>query len=810
MNKITTKIALLLCIISVLFSGIVTAGNNETKPSKIDFNRGWAFVKSIADWPVDFEKENNALEPVHLPHTWNADDMVVGSSTPYEGVAWYRKNFIAPSMAEGQRLLLEFEGVTNCHKVWVNGGYAGGRNGGFLPTLMDITDLLEEGENTILVRVDSRFEITAAMPANIDWNRYGGITRPVWMHVREHAYLTSAGVEIRTPEVTKEKASTLVQVHVQEESLSGSELQIRHTLIEPDGDIISTITNSLNTAYSRTNTIETELPLVSNPELWSDTRPVLYTLKTEVIEGGEVIDQREDRIGYRFFHFDADEGFVLNGKPTQLRGANIHIFYPGLGNAVPERFHRSEMELMKEMGCNFMRTSHYPRPKACLDVCDELGILVMEEQPYWHGSVRASYGEAAIDNAPRLINDMVRHHRNHPSIIAWNTVNEVMIAPFYQIGTGHLEPNDPRREAWMINAKEYPYIRRHLQKMVDAFKEADPDRPVSMVVGGAWKKNDAAHLTSVADIVAYNGGAMSFGSEFKDSETGKVYDFQPDYYREHYPQHIHLMSEGVLNIFTYERGEWEQEDKAWRKSAECWNQMGARPWFAGGSMWCFTDYSANGILRLHGVVDRHRLKKDLFYFYEAMWADHPVMHIMGHWNHITGSSQDIVVFTNCSDVELTLNGKSLGKGISCAADYPEIDNPPLVWKNVSFKKGKLEAKGKYGNQQLTDSRITAGKPVQIKLRASNDLISNGRDISYIDITLCDKKGNRCYTAEQELTVKVNGPATLAGSEKVQVNGGLARVAIRSNGELGELTISASGINTAGDKLKNDAEVTLWK
>ncbi len=503
MNKFSIPKILLFCFMCQLFSVTANADNKAKKATKIDFNQNWAFVKSNVERIVDFEKENKAMETVLLPHTWNAHDMVVGSNAPYEGVAWYRKTFATPSLTEKQRLLLEFEGVNNCHTVWINGGYAGGRNGGFLPTLLDITDLLEEGENTVLVRVDSRFTITAAMPANIDWNRYGGITRPVWMHVREHAYLTSVGVEIRTPEVTKESATTLVQVHVQEESLSGSELQIHHTLTRPNGTLVSTTSNSLLTKYSRKNTVETELPLVSNPKLWSDTNPILYTLKTEVIEDGVVIDQRTDRIGYRFFHFDVDKGFVLNGEPTQLRGANMHIFYPGLGNAVPERFHRSEMELMKKMGCNFMRTAHYPRPKMVLDICDELGILVMEEQPYWHGSVRASHGEEAVDNAPRLIQDMVKHHRNHPSIIAWNTVNEVMIAPFFQIGLGHFEPNDPRRAAWLINTKEYPYIRRHLQKMVDAFKEADPDRPVSMVVGGAWKKNDNAQMTSVAAMEHY-------------------------------------------------------------------------------------------------------------------------------------------------------------------------------------------------------------------------------------------------------------------------------------------------------------------
>lgn len=775
---------------------------DKRKHTRLDFNKDWQFTESFAEWPEDLRDENPHMAPVILPHTWNADDMGLGTTDPYVGPGWYRKVFTAPSLKPEQRLLLETEGATNCHKVWVNDGYAGGRNGGFLPTLMDITDMIKDGENTVLVRADNSYELTAVMPRGIDWNRYGGISRPVWLHVREHAYLACAGIEIRTPSVSPKAAKTVVKTSLEETRIDGATLAVRHTLMNPDGDFISETKTSISTRYSLTNTCETELPTVEGPELWSDETPALYTLLTEILENGRLIDQREERIGFRFFSFDADEGFFLNGKPTKLRGANIHIFFPGLGNALPERFHRSDMELIKSMGCNFLRTSHYPRPKACLDACDEHGILVMEEQPYWHGSVRASNGEAAIDNVPRTICDMVRHHGNHPCIIAWNTVNEVMLAPAYKPGVGHLEPNDPRREAWKINPREYPYIRRHLQKMVDAFKDADPSRPVSVVIGGRWQANDDAGLTSVADIVAFNGGAMGLPKEeerFIGPKTGKRYEFLPDYYHDIYPDRVQLMSEGVLNDVDQinARGDWAAEQPAWRRNAQYWSIMNRRQWFCGGSMWCFTDYTANGLMRLHGAVDPYRLPKDVFYFYAAMWSDRPVLHIPGHWNYNTGDKREVVVFTNCSDIELTLNGKELGPGTSSAAEYPALDHPPLVWTDVPFEAGELKAVGSFDGSEVADVRRTAGTPAKVELRASNeDLLADGRDIAYIDVAACDTAGNRCYMDSSMVTISVTGEATLAGPSERALSGGLLRFAIRSNGNTGQITIVVSGSTLA--------------
>ncbi|MCF7956597.1 MAG: hypothetical protein K9M75_12405, partial [Phycisphaerae bacterium] len=189
-------LAALIVLMSVISVLNVFAGDaGKSTCGRVDFNRGWSFVKSDAKWMDDFAAEEKEMSAVILPHSWNADDMGPGLKDPYIGGGWYRKTFTAPELKPGQRLLIEFEGITNSSRVWVNGGYAGGRNGGFLSSLLDITDLLDEGENTIVVRADNSYKLEAAMPVWIGWDRHGGISRPVWLHVRDHAYIACAGVE---------------------------------------------------------------------------------------------------------------------------------------------------------------------------------------------------------------------------------------------------------------------------------------------------------------------------------------------------------------------------------------------------------------------------------------------------------------------------------------------------------------------------------------------------------------------------------------------------------------------------------------
>ncbi len=769
----------------------------ENNKNIIAFNKNWKFCRG--NYLLEqLETDSINWEKVILPHTWNDKDMVPGASNPYIGVAWYKKSFETPLLYKDKRILIEFEAIAIASEVWVDQVYVGGRNGGFLGFSLDITDALddEKKEHEIMVRVDNSYNTNYPPPIFIDWERYGGIYRPAWMYCKNSVHIAYKGVKIDTPEVLKEKAKVRVETQIVEKKDKGNYI-LKHTLYNSKDNIESQKQENISTSYFHTAKYTIDLPEINNPQLWSIENPVLYKLKTEILCNGKIIDTVYNNFGIRYFHFDKNKGFFLNGKNIKLKGCNIHQDYPGLGPACPERFHYEDIKLMKEMGCNYLRASHYPRNERCLDACDKLGILVMEEQPFWHGSIRTYQGEQFYHNSKRMVKEMVEQHYNHPSIILWNTVNEVMLVPKTSREKGHAEAGDDRRKEWVFAESENEYTKRVVAGMYDSIKKLDTERPITGVIGGKWKLNEKVGITKIPDIIGYNGGFFNFKNPvYKDKTTGKNYRFLPDYFRDKYPELIPIMTEGILNDSRciYKRADWEKEYEAWKIQAEYWNEIYKREWFSGGSMWVFTDYHANNQLRTMGAMDVSRLPKEMYYFYKAMWLNKPVIHILGHWEkEKIKQNQDVVVFTNCENVELFLNECSLDQGISTENEWPHIPNPPLIWKDVSYEPGCLKAKGRFGNRIFTDKRITSGTPHTFKIKARPDIINaDGRDISYITVEIIDNEGNRCYNTFPELELNVSGNASLMGFKKQVARGGLLKFTVRSNGTKGKSIISVNG------------------
>jgi beta-galactosidase len=252
------------------------------------------------------------------------------------------------------------------------------------------------------------------------------------------------------------------------------------------------------------------------------------------------------------------------------------------------------------------------------------------------------------------------------------------------------------------------------------------------------------------------------------------------------------MSEGIILFDPVMRGDWDSEAKQWKTNAHWWNMLYARPWFTGGSMWCFNDYVSNGIYRVKGVVDYSRLPLDIYYFYKAMWSGKPMVHINGHWNHTGGDVNEIVVFSNANRVELLLNGRSLGSGTRCNEEYPHIPNPPFIWKNIPYEPGMLEAHGFFDTMKLTTKRITSGNASELVLRPEpSEIIADGRDVSFIVVEVQDDHGNRCYTENGTVTLYIDGAGRLAGPVKRDIRAGLARFAVRSSGSEGQINVTAS-------------------
>lgn len=765
---------------------------------KIDFNRDWEHIK--ADLTTE-ELNSRELkwQAVTLPHSYNEDDMGPGKTDPYIGPAWYRKIFTCPGFGEDKRIFIEFEGVALSSKVWVDGSYAGGRDGGFLGFRLDITESLDENREKHLIHVlaDNAFHPDFPPPLHLDWERYGGIYRPVTLLIGDPFHLEYKGVRVFTPKVTKERALVETKTRVVCKRAEGGRVTVSHALTDPSGKEIATAEGSVDLTYYESAEISLSFPPVESPLLWSTDAPRLYTLKTRLSEENRLLEERTERIGLRYFRFDKDRGFSLNGLPIKLRGCNDHQEFGGLAHACPERYHRFSAGLMKKMGLNFMRTSHYPRSERFLEACDELGIMVMEEQPLWHGSMRSALGEPFLHNSVRLARELAEHHGNHPSIIAWNVGNEVLLGPKWERGSQHAEPTDERRKAWNIPAGEYNYIKRVIARVYRSFKEADPSRPVCHIIGGCWDRNEEALITEIADLTGYNGGTFN-RRDYVQGETGKAYPYLMDYLREKHPERLAVMTEGIINDNALiqdrtNRADWEREYKSWEINGDHWNAIYERDWFPGGSMWGFSEYYANGVVRGMGAVDVFRLPLEVYHFYKSQWNPEPMVHILGHWDSPRPKGWDgaVVVFTNAPGAELFLNGKSLGTGRSLKERWPRLPHPPVVFSDVPFEPGRLEAKALGTESAVTDVRETSGEPAGLKLiPIYPDLKADGRDVNFIDVLLVDQEGRRCWTAEARVALEAEGPGMIKGENPLSLRGGLGRFALRSRGDKGVLTITA--------------------
>ncbi len=751
--------------------------------AQTDFCTDWLFEKSDADDGHAIDCDDALWQRVNVPHTWNAIDMAPGQprKEAYVGPSWYRKHFLLQP-AEGKRYLLHFEGVSIFSEVWVDGKFIGGYDGGFLGFRFDITDTLEPGEkHVVAVKADNGFRPGTMPPEILDWERYGGMYRPVWLEERSSAYFEYKSLQIKTPVVSEQKAELTASVRIMEWG-TPKELSVRYRLHDADGNEVSTISDTIATSQGRCVEHAVAFDDIHEPKLWSVDRPYLYTLETTLIENGKVIDSESQAVGFRWFNFDPDTGFSLNGKSLKLLGVNCHQDFPGLGNACPDRFHRRDIELMKEAGINFLRTSHYPRNECALNYCDRMGILVMEEQPFWHGSLQSLHGEALGDYARRMMRDMVKHHGNHPCIIAWNTVNEVMLKP------DDPDYHAPPEEKWKrrrLEREEWPYARRMLSLLYDTLKETDCSRPVSMIIGGSHKLNEEAGLTKLADMVGYNGGAFH-----AEVEGRPLYDL----HKEGDPERIVFMSEGILNIDPPMRGEWEKELTFWETPAKHWSRIYERDWLCGGAMWVFADYSAKGTYRTRGMVDYSRLPLESYYFFQSQWTESLMAQICCHWDWdvAEGEERRVIVFTNGDDAELFLNGESLGIGVPNKAQWPLLPHPPVEW-HVPFAPGELKVVVRRGEESVSDVRLTSGDLAAIRLEVEDpEVLADGRDVAFFTATLIDKQGRRCYRApDTVLQVEVTGQGIATIPTEFIARGGLAQFAVRSTVEPGEIIVKTA-------------------
>lgn len=637
---------------------------------KILLSEGWKFL--LGDEKGWYKGLNDSeWEDVCVPHDWSvkypfSEKYSSGTGYVCGGTAWYRKRFDLEDITH-KRIYITFEGVYNNSQVWINSNYLGKRPFGYATFTHDITEFVNAGENVVCVKVNH------TETADSRWFTGSGIVRPVYLTIAEEKGAAFDGVKITTPFVSKEKATIKIETKTTHPNLT-----VGNTVIDPFGR---------RTAGSNGDSVE-----IANPMLWSVDEPNLYTMRTDVFDDGVLTDSVETVFGIRYFEFDAEKGFSLNGESMKLKGVCLHHDAGCFGAAVPKSVWRHRLERLKECGCNAIRTSHNPPDVALLDLCDEMGFLVMDEafdewegpkNKWWQGhNVYPPKLNGYYEDFPQWgetdIKTMVRRDRNHPCIIMWSIGNEVdypndpYVHPLFNEVMGNNDANKPKEERmYDQNRPNADRLAKIAANLVMWVKEEDTTRPVTAALAFPELSNETGYADKL-DIVGYN-------------------------YKEHlYEKDIKRFPGRV--IYGSENG---HHPMAWKAVEE-------NDCICGQFLWTGIDYmgEAHGWpVRCSGagLLDMAGFPKLRFYERQAMWLNEPTSVLASRkfvppesegfrrwrpfnmaWDYAEGEKIEAVCFTNSKKAELFINGKSCGKG-----EYnPHIGG--FVWI-VQYEKGEIKA-----------------------------------------------------------------------------------------------------------------------
>jgi beta-galactosidase len=625
----------------------------------------WRFLPDGVEFAEKGWLSDAAWQRVTLPHTWNATDPFDDTESYRRGASWYRKRLVLADSLKGKRLFLNFEGANQVARVYVNGAYVGTHKGGYTAFTLDITRWAKfdgrGNENLVAVQVDNSHDPEIA-PLSVGFALYGGIYRDVWLVATDPVHVTLAdhggpGVYVETPAVTRERGTVRVRGTIANDGSAARQLRVVATVVDASGATVGEGAAPLGVPAGKDGTFTLDLPAVARPHLWSPDDPYLYSVRTDVYDGARLVDRVTSPLGFRWFRFDADSGFLLNGRKLMLRGTNRHQDYAGLGSALSNDQHRRDLEWIKGMGANFLRLAHYPQDPAVLDAADRLGLLIWEEVPVVN---YITVDSAFTANARNMLREMIRQGRNHPSVVTWGIMNEVFL--WSEAG---------ERQARITDTTYMREVRDFARLMDRTAREEDPSRFTTMAIHGAqsYDSSGVGAITQVLGLNLYNGWYSG-----KYEELGGVLD------RRHKasPKQAIVISEygsgSELRLNSAQPERFDHSGTYHRLYHESYlRQANARPWLAGTAIWNQFDFSQPHIgestpnMNKKGMQTFDRKTKDVYYLYKANWTTPPMVYIASRdWQHRAGIdsagvvTQPVDVYGNAGPVELILNGRSLG------------------------------------------------------------------------------------------------------------------------------------------------------
>ncbi|MEP6901228.1 MAG: beta-galactosidase GalB [Actinomycetota bacterium] len=783
---------------------------------------------------VAYTKQNfddSAWRQLNLPHDWAIEgdfQPELSGETgkrPFAGTGWYRKHFTVPNNDRGKQIYLDFDGAMAYPAVWLNGKFVGGWAYGYSSFRLDLTPYLEFGkENVLSVRLDNP-------PESSRWYPGAGIYRNVWLVKTAPVHVAHWGTYVTTPEVDQNSASVNIKTTIDNDTKTSATIKVQTLVYELGANnqktgsaVASSEKATLNLTPNSNLTSETNFQ-IKQPKLWNLQTPNRYIAHTNIEQNGKIIDSYETNFGIRTIKFDADKGFLLNGEHVYIKGVCDHHDLGALGTAINIRALERQLEILKEMGVNAIRTSHNPPAPELLELADKMGFLVMDEAFDAWASLKKKNDYAGVfkDWHEKDLRAQIRRDRNHPSVILWSTGNEI---------------HEQRVEG-------HP-IAMMLAKIVH---EEDPTR--MMTVGANGTDSGYNGFQKTVDVFGYNYKPMEYAKFHAQnpliplfaSETASTISSRGEYF---FP----VVEDKSKGLSDFQMSSYDLYAPRWATTPDAeFAGQDKNPFVAGEFVWTGFDYlgeptpydgktktmpvtsdpelrqkladelEKNGSIQLlsrssyFGIVDLCGFKKDRFYIYQARWRpDLPMAHILPHWNWAEriGQLTPVHVYTSGDEAELFLNGKSLGRKKRGQFEYR------LRWDDVVYEPGELRVVAyKNGKVWAEETVKTTGEASQIALNADRSTISaDGSDLSYVTVTIADKNGLMVPRSKNRIKFEISGAGEIVAVdngdatdlESFQSNqrkafNGMALVIIRSiRGKSGKITIKAVSDNLKGAQI----------
>ena len=723
-----------------------------------NFDKSWKFFLGEATGAQNASYDDSKWRSLNIPHDWSIEGKFdeknpsgQGGGALPGGIGWYRKTFDIPSSSKGKSVFIDFDGVYRYSEVWINGNSLGVRPNGYIAFRYDLSPYLNYGgTNVIAVRADNSEQ------PNSRWYSGSGIYRSVKLVTTGKVFVDNWGTFITTPKVSASTANIHIQTIVKNAVADKHRALLVTNIYSPTGKLLKSTSSNFSLEIDKTIIQSVD---INKPLLWSDVNPRLYKAISKLFVDGKISDTYETTFGIRYFEFDHTKGFSLNGKQIKIRGVCNHHDLGALGAAFNVRAAERQLEILKAMGCNGIRTSHNPPASALLDLCDKMGFIVMDEAfDMWKkGKNPMDYNRDWDKWHVRDLEDQILRDRNHPSVFMYSVGNEI-------------------QEQWGDEAKGDTSGRVIARELVSIVKKLDKTREVTSANNEVNPWNNLLK-SGAFSLIGYNYNHKSFKDVHKTWGADKKF----------------IATETVSSLHT--RGSYDMPSDSMRLWPVAWDKPLLTgnadltcssydnchaPWgstheetlkefnrldyVSGMYIWTGFDYLGEPTpypwparSSYFGIIDLAGFPKDVYYLYQSEWTQTPVLHLLPHWNWKNGQTIDVwAYYNNADEVELFLNGKSMGI-------KSKTDDLHVMWR-LTYEPGVLKAiSRKNGKVVLVREMKTAGRPAKILLSADRTKIkADGSDLSFVTVKILDEAGNLVPGADNLVTFELEGDAEIAG------------------------------------------------